>query len=119
MTSSAIAPTGPYTLKAADVTHDPYPLYHAIRACAPVYFDPQLERWLITGYREVASVLADQRFSSKGAARLSRPGQQADHSSTHTEPGTQHDPERPSRTDKTAKPCERVPSIHYDRGFRN
>lgn len=60
-----------------------------------MYFDPQLERWLITGYREVASVLADQRFSSKGAARLSRPDQQADHSSTHTEPGTQHDPERP------------------------
>jgi cytochrome P450 len=40
-------------------------------------------------------VLAYQRFSSKGAARLSRPDQQADHSSTHTEPGTQHDPERP------------------------
>jgi cytochrome P450 len=80
MTSSAIAPTGPYTLKAADVTHDPYPLYHAIRACAPVYFDPQLERWLITGYREVQSVLGDPRFSSKGAARLSRPDQQGNHS---------------------------------------
>jgi len=95
MIASPRTPTGPYSLKSADATHDPYPLYHAIRACAPVYFDPQLERWLITGYREVASVLAYQRFSSKGAARLSRPDQQADHSSTHTEPGTQHDPERP------------------------
>ena len=87
MTASPRTPTGPYSLKSADVTHDPYPLYHAIRvyhairACARVYFDPQLERWLITGYREVASVLADhQRFSSKGAPRLSRPDQQADHS---------------------------------------
>jgi pimeloyl-[acyl-carrier protein] synthase len=78
--ASPRTPTGPYTLKSADVTHDPYPLYHAIRACAPVYFDPQLERWLITGYREVQSVLGDPRFSSKGAARLSRPDQQGNHS---------------------------------------
>jgi cytochrome P450 len=64
-------PTRPYSLKAADETHDPYPLYHATRACAPVYFDSQFERWLITGYREVQMVLGDPQFSSKGAARLS------------------------------------------------
>ena len=79
MTSSLRTPTGPYTLKSADVTHDPYPLYHTIRACAPVYFDPLLERWLVTGYREVEAVLRDLRFSSKGAARLSRPDQRGNH----------------------------------------
>jgi hypothetical protein len=35
MIASPRTPTGPYSLKSADATHDPYPLYHAIRACAP------------------------------------------------------------------------------------
>jgi cytochrome P450 len=46
-----------------------------------VYYDPLLERWLITGYAEVNAVLMDPaRFSSKGAARLSRADQQGDQS---------------------------------------
>jgi len=71
-------PSGPYTLESADVTNDPYPLYHTIRACSPVYFDPRLERWLVTGYDAVSFVLSDSRFSSKAAAQLMRPGQHAD-----------------------------------------
>jgi cytochrome P450 len=75
---STRTPSGSYTLESADVTHDPYPLYHAIRGCSPVYFDPRLERWLVTGYDAVTSLLSDQRFSSKAAAQLMRPGQYAD-----------------------------------------
>jgi cytochrome P450 len=78
ISATSRTPSGPYTLESADVTHDPYPLYHAIRACGPVYFDPKLERWLVTGYDAVASVLSDRRFSSKAAAQLMRPGQHAD-----------------------------------------
>ena len=78
ISTTSRTPSGPYTLESADVTHDPYPLYHAIRACSPVYFDPRLERWLVTGYDAVAAVLSDQRFSSKAAAQLMRPGQHAD-----------------------------------------
>lgn len=80
MTARQKVPTGPYSLGSANAIADPYPLYHAIRSCSPVYYDLQLERWLITGYREVESVLRDARFSSKGAARLSRPEQQGNHS---------------------------------------
>ena len=62
-------PSGPHTLLSADVTHDPYPLYRAIRACSPVYFDPQFKRWLVTGYDEVKAMLSDLRFSSTVATR--------------------------------------------------
>jgi cytochrome P450 len=78
LSTTSRTPSGPYSLESADVTDNPYPLYHAIRAYSPVYFDPKLERWLITGYDEVASVLSDHRFSSQAAAQLMRPGQYAD-----------------------------------------
>ena len=78
LSATSRTPSGPYSLESADVTHDPHPLYHAIRAYSPVYFDSKLERWLITGYDEVASVLSDHRFSSQAAAQLMRPGQYAD-----------------------------------------
>src|SRR5215472_1320466 len=77
LSTSSRMPSGPYSLESADVAYDPYPLYHAIRAYSPVYFDPRLERWLITGYDEVAFVLSDRRFSSRAAAQLMRPGQHA------------------------------------------
>lgn len=64
--------SGPYTLLSADITRDPYPLYSAIRATSPVYFDAQLGRWLITGYDEAVAVLGDPRFSSKMAVQAFR-----------------------------------------------
>src|SRR6185295_2967986 len=60
-------PSGSYTLLSADMNRDPYPLYHAIRAIGPVYLDPQLKRWLVTGYDEAVAVMSDLRFSSKMA----------------------------------------------------
>lgn len=46
----------------ADLLADPYPLYHHLRAVAPVYaHGPQ---YLVTRYAEVAAVLRDGRFSS-------------------------------------------------------
>jgi len=86
-------PAGPYSLKSADATGDPYPLYHAIRSWSPVYYDARLERWLVSGYREVQLVLGDLRFSSKGAARLSAPDQRGNQLALGAEPGPQHDPQ--------------------------
>src|SRR5262245_14803131 len=65
-------PSGPYTLLSADVTRDPYPLYHVLRAVSPVYFAAQLGRWLVTGYDEAVAVLGDLRFSSKMAVQAFR-----------------------------------------------
>jgi cytochrome P450 len=62
-------PSGPYSLLSADITHDPYPLYHAIRASSPVYFDSKLSRWLVTGYEAAVAVITDLRFSSKMAVQ--------------------------------------------------
>jgi cytochrome P450 len=58
------ATPGPYTLLSADLARDPYPLYHAIRANSPVYLDPKLGRWLVTGYAETVAVMSDLRFSA-------------------------------------------------------
>jgi cytochrome P450 len=41
---------------------DPYPLYHRLRAEAPVYFDEQSGSWVVTRHADVAAMLRDPRF---------------------------------------------------------
>ena len=43
---------------------DPYPLYHALRSRAPVYFSPVLRVWVLTRYADIVRVLQDPLFSS-------------------------------------------------------
>src|SRR5215469_4442157 len=38
---------------------DPYALYRAVREQSPVYWDPYLHAWVVTGYSEVITVLKD------------------------------------------------------------
>ena len=38
---------------------NPYPFYRAMRAEAPVYYDPGLDVWLVTRYADVQAVLRD------------------------------------------------------------
>jgi cytochrome P450 len=45
-----------------EVLADPYPLYHRLRAEAPVYWDPFLHAWVVTRYADVLTVL--HRFSA-------------------------------------------------------
>lgn len=53
-----------YCLYRPEVVADPWPYYERLRATAPVYFDPYLKSWLVTGYRTVARILHDGRFST-------------------------------------------------------
>lgn len=43
---------------------DPYPVYQRLRATDPVHWDEQLEVWIVTRYRDVASGLHDPRLSA-------------------------------------------------------
>jgi cytochrome P450 len=45
------------------VLADPYPLYHRLRAEAPVYWDPLLCSWVVTRYADIVTVL--HRFSAR------------------------------------------------------
>ncbi|MCU1644939.1 MAG: cytochrome [Nocardia sp.] len=40
-----------------DFLRDPYPHYHKLRAHSPIFFHPQLNAWLISGYRELDDLL--------------------------------------------------------------
>src|SRR5215831_14808735 len=45
---------------------NPYPLYHELRALAPVFWDEgQGGCWTVTGYAEVQAGLRDPRFSAQ------------------------------------------------------
>jgi pimeloyl-[acyl-carrier protein] synthase len=57
-----------YHLLDQEVLADPYPLYRRIREHDPVYWDPYIHAWIVTGYDDVVTVL--QRFS---AARTPSP----------------------------------------------
>jgi cytochrome P450 len=46
-----------HRLLSPEVLADPYPLYRRLRAERPVYFDPYLHTWVVTGYDDVAAVL--------------------------------------------------------------
>src|SRR5690242_19410905 len=55
---------GLYKLLDPEVLHNPYPLYHRLRTEDPVCWDPFLKAWVVTRYRDVATVLFDHRFSA-------------------------------------------------------
>lgn len=42
-----------------EVLANPYPLYHRLRAEAPVHYDPLLRVWVVTRYNDVVRVLRD------------------------------------------------------------
>jgi pimeloyl-[acyl-carrier protein] synthase len=46
-----------YRLLDPEVLAHPYPLYHKLRAEKPVYWDPYLFAWVVTGYDDVQTVL--------------------------------------------------------------
>jgi cytochrome P450 len=43
----------------ADILPDPYPAYRRLRMLAPVYWDADINAWIITGYPESVAVLKD------------------------------------------------------------
>jgi cytochrome P450 len=54
----------PEHLFGPDMRADPYPVYHRLRATDPVHWDEQLQVWIVTRYRDVASALHDPRLSA-------------------------------------------------------
>jgi cytochrome P450 len=58
----AEGPLSLYHLLDPEVLADPYPLYHRLRAHAPVHWDPYLHAWIVTRYDDVITVLS--RFSA-------------------------------------------------------
>ncbi|CAA9535115.1 MAG: Putative cytochrome P450 hydroxylase [uncultured Thermomicrobiales bacterium] len=48
----------------APIFHDPYPEYHAMRAEAPLRYEPGWNGWSATGYREVAALLREPRLKA-------------------------------------------------------
>lgn len=64
MENAALPKSGEkYDLRAPDLFLHPHPLFHQMRAEEPVYFSPSLDAWVVTSYKEVASMLRDPRFS--------------------------------------------------------
>ncbi|HKR13096.1 MAG TPA: cytochrome P450 [Pyrinomonadaceae bacterium] len=54
-----------YHLLDPQVLANPYPLYHRLRAEAPVHWDPYLHAWVVTRYADIVFVL--HQFSAKCA----------------------------------------------------
>jgi cytochrome P450 len=57
VTPRRAAPLSLLRLLEPEILADPYPLYHELRRQAPVYFDPYLHAFVVTGYDDVATVL--------------------------------------------------------------
>lgn len=52
--------------RSPEVLRDPYPVYRELREKAPVYFDEQRRRWLLTRHEDIVAVLHDnERFSAE------------------------------------------------------
>jgi len=43
----------------------PYPLYHRLRELDPVYWDPELQAWVLTGYNDVVTTLRSPKVSAQ------------------------------------------------------
>lgn len=57
----------------ADLSHDPYPLFHELRSREPVTWAPELGMWLLTRRDDVARVLGDPaRFTTDSPASTIR-----------------------------------------------
>lgn len=50
---------------------DPYPVYHQLRAAAPVWQSP-LGMWVTTRYEDIAQILRDRRFGKDYAGNMKR-----------------------------------------------
>jgi pimeloyl-[acyl-carrier protein] synthase len=55
--SGTVASLSLYQLYEPQVLANPYPLYHHLRSEDPVHWDPFLHAWVVTRYRDVATVL--------------------------------------------------------------
>jgi 4-cresol dehydrogenase (hydroxylating) flavoprotein subunit len=49
---------------------DPYPTLAAMRSEAPCWYDPRLDAYVVTQYRDVGRVLKDEQFSSERVAQF-------------------------------------------------
>lgn len=53
-----------FSLLDPELTIDPYPIYKSLRTEAPVYWDEQLQAWLVSRYADVKSLLSDSRLTT-------------------------------------------------------
>jgi hypothetical protein len=51
---------------------DPHPVLHRMRAADPVYWHTELEAWILTRYRDIETVLRDERASSARVEQLGK-----------------------------------------------
>ncbi len=52
-----------------EMLENPYPVYSELRINSPVYWDRNLEAWVVTGHGDVTRILKDDRFSSNRVDR--------------------------------------------------
>jgi len=55
----ALALTGRESRLDPLIRNDPFPFYRALREHEPVYYDPQLDVYLVSRYEDVMTVLRD------------------------------------------------------------
>jgi cytochrome P450 len=48
----------------AHALDDPYPVYDLLRAQDPLVWIPDMNRWMVTGYRQAVEILRHEKFSS-------------------------------------------------------
>jgi pimeloyl-[acyl-carrier protein] synthase len=66
MSASPLAMPDPHALLSPAAQADPYPLYHQLRAVAPVYRSPIFNGWMLTRYEDVKAFLQDPRVVAGG-----------------------------------------------------
>lgn len=65
-------PTGTLPVSDADFVRDPYPHLAALRRDAPAFFEPTLNRMILTRHADISAVLRDRRFGRSALHRYSR-----------------------------------------------
>src|SRR5436190_8959436 len=51
-----------------DMLSNPYPVYHELRKCSPVYWSDEMDGWLVTGYDAVTTAMRNPKLSVKSRA---------------------------------------------------
>jgi cytochrome P450 len=64
MSASPLAMPDPHALLSPAAQVDPYPVYHQLRAVAPVYRSPIFNGWMLTRYEDVKVFLQDPRVAA-------------------------------------------------------
>lgn len=59
----------PADLFAPENRRDPHPLYHRVRAEAPMLYSPEFDEWILTRWADCETVLRDPHWSSNPAHR--------------------------------------------------